>query len=165
MTCLKAKKVSLLKQREDSLIKIGYKFFKFMLAGLPGFFAAILLNAFLVEYVKLSIPITYFFVLVIQTVINFLFCGKFAFNQKSKDFIRFGVFFKFSSSVIIFRLLNWFAYYVMVHFLFVYYLLAQFINVIFFSILKYLVLKKVFTLKNYLEDPMSDVLQKKHYAE
>lgn len=165
MTYLKAKTVSLLKQREGNLIKTGYKFFIFMLSGLPGFFAAILLNAFLVEYVKLSIPITYFFVLVVQIIINFLCCGKFAFNQKSKDFVKFGVFFKFSSSVIIFRILDWLVYYVMVHFLFVYYLLAQFVNVMLFSILKYLVLKKVFDIKNYLEDSMDDVLQKKHYVE
>lgn len=156
MTYLKAKTMSLLKQREGGLIETGYRFFIFMLSGLPGFFAAILLNAFLVEYVKLSIPTTYFFVLVVQAIINFLCCGKFAFNQKSKDFVKPSVFLKFLLSVLVFRILDWLAYYVMVHFLFVYYLLAQLINVTFFSILKYLVLKKIFDIKS-SEEFMGDV--------
>jgi len=138
----------MLKQQENNLIKTSYKFLIFMLAGLPGFAAAIFLNAFLVEYVKLSVPITYFFVLVIQTIINFLFCGKFAFNRKSKDFVKLNVFFKFLSAIVVFRILNWLTYYAMVNFLFVYYLEAQIINVILFSILKYLVFKRVFETKD-----------------
>jgi len=116
--------------------KTLFKFFKFMLSGLPAFTLAIPLNYALVEYVSLYKPLAYGLVLLLQVSVNFFILRRFVFNTSRKDPIL-KQYFIFMGGIGFVRLLDFLSYSLFVEVIGIYYLYVQLANVAIFSVVKF----------------------------
>lgn len=112
------------------------KLLRFLLAGLPAFGVAILLNYALVRWLALSKPAAYLLVLAVQIVINFFACRFLVFSVHPslnlwKSFV---VFF---NGIILFRAADWGVYVLLTSKAGLPFLAVQLFNVALFSVLKY----------------------------
>lgn len=118
------------------------KVIRFLVAGVPAFLVAIVLNYTLVQVLGLNKPIAYALVLVVQIVINFFACRFFVFEVDPALKMRrsFAIFF---NGIALFRLADWIVYSILTHFG-VPFLLAQMANIAVFAVLKFEFSRRVF---------------------
>lgn len=130
-----------------SLFRMMRKYFGFLLAGIPGFIIAFFLNILAVQNLGIQPSIAYAIVLIIQIIINFIFCKIFIF-EKSTNISLLVQFMQFLSTIIIFRILDWGLYTYLVQVWKWNFIIVQIMNIILFSFLKFLFSLNIFEKKN-----------------
>jgi putative flippase GtrA len=97
-----------------------------------------------VEHAKLPHAVAYAAVMVFQVLVNYLMCKAFVFHVPGRR-ANLGEFRRFTTGILVFRLLDWGVYLLLVDGLGVYYLLAQVFNVAVFGLVKFLFTERVLT--------------------
>jgi putative flippase GtrA len=112
------------------------KLFRFLVAGLPGYVLAVLVNYLLVHFLRWPKPGAYLLVLLLQVTLNFVIARRFVFAVPAGSSVS-RQYFSFMGGVVVFRGLDWALYTCMVEFLGVHFILAQLGNVALFSVLRF----------------------------
>lgn len=123
------------------------RYLRFLAVGLPAFLLAVPLNALLVETAHMSKPTAYGIVLCFQVSINFELCRRFVFPEGQqaswwKQFIP------FMTSILLFRIVDWYLYTLIVIRFPELYIATQLFNVALFSLLKFSVTRFIFLHKS-----------------
>jgi len=115
------------------------------MAGLPAFLIALPLNYFFVEIIQLEKEFSYFLIMVLQVLINFLLSIKLVFFETvGYSLYNFSV---FLSVVLFVRFFDWYLYGILINNFNVYFIIIQILNVAFFSYLKFVALEKFYRAK------------------
>jgi putative flippase GtrA len=125
-------------------VKIQHrKLLRFLLAGVPTFVGAVLLNYALVHWLGWGKALAYAAVLAVQTTANFFVCRIFVFDTKPVASLwkSFAVFF---NGIILFRLFDWLVYVLLTQYFAVPFIGAQLFNVVLFGLLKFEFARRVF---------------------
>ena len=118
------------------------KLFGFLVAGLPAFFIAVLLNYFLVDHLRWYEPLAYAVVLIFQVTMNFFMCRIFVFKEwNDKSILQ--QFWQFVCGILALRVGDWVLYSFLVRTCGFYYLGVQFANILIFAVLKFKYTQKV----------------------
>tara|TARA_B100001939_G_C16538780_1_gene445359 strand:- start:3 stop:395 length:393 start_codon:yes stop_codon:yes gene_type:complete len=115
----------------------------FFLVGLPSYILAVALNYYLVEFIDISVLISYLLVLILQVVINFFLNLKYVFksNGYKSTLLKFK---HFSLSIITVRFLDWSLFALIISLFDIWYLFVQTLNILVFGLIKYVLSKKIF---------------------
>lgn len=117
-------------------------FLVFLIAGLPSFIVALVLNYVLVSFFFWPIPVAYALVLLIQVSINFFMAKNYVFKTKANTTLAIQ-YFQFISGIFAFRFFDWLLYLVLTQVLATHFIIIQFGNIVVFSLLKYRFAKRV----------------------
>jgi putative flippase GtrA len=123
------------------------KLLRFLLAGLPAFVTASLLNYVLVKLAGTPKPIAYAVVLLVQLIINFFICRYFVF-EVHPTFNWWKSFIVFFNGVVFFRLLDWGLYVLLTSHFGLPFLGVQLFNVALFSVLRFEFSRGIFERKS-----------------
>ena len=115
----------------------------FFLVGLPSYILAVALNYYLVEFIDISVLISYLLVLILQVIINFFLNLKYVFksNYYKSTLLKFK---HFSLSIITVRFLDWSLFALIISLFDIWYLFVQTLNILVFGLIKYVLSKKIF---------------------
>lgn len=118
------------------------KLIRFLLAGLPGLAAALLLNYALVQGLACPKPLAYALVLIVQVSLNFLLCRAFVFDVAPGQNIltQYAV---FLAGIGAFRIADWALYSLIVSTTPVPFLIVQLFNVALFSVGKFIFARRL----------------------
>ena len=118
------------------------RLFIFLLAGLPAFGMAIVLNYVLVEWISVPPALAYAPVLFLQVTINFFVVRRFVFDPSRSDASLLAQYVTFLGGVAVLRGADWLAYVLMLA-AGVFFLAAQLINVVVFSVIRFVFVQRV----------------------
>jgi len=116
---------------------------RFGLWGLPGFITGILLNLLFVELIQLNVYISYVYVLIILTLVNFFIVDRIVFKSKEKKNNSKKRFMHFTGITLSSRGLEWLSYSALIYFFNFFYIFVQIGVSIIFVFFKYFVLREV----------------------
>lgn len=119
------------------------KFIQFGLWGIPGFVLSILLNVFFVEMIDLNVYISFVYVLLIITFLNYFIVDKIVFKSDNKKIAAGNRFILFVAVTLSSRALEWSSYSAIIYFFGFHYILVQIFVSASFVLFKFLVLRKV----------------------
>jgi len=124
-------------------IKSFKKFIQFGLWGIPGFILSIILNGLFVEFFSINVYISFFYVLLIITVLNFFIVDGIVFKSNNKKLKTKNRFLLFVSVTLSSRALEWTSYSVVIYLFGFHYILVQIGVSATFVLAKFLILRKV----------------------
>lgn len=122
------------------------KILRFLIAGLPAFGVAFVLNYLLVKKLEMGTASAYALVLVVQIVINFFACRYFVFDVCPRQNL-WKSFLVFFNGIVIFRIFDWAVYTLLTGWFGIPFWAAQLFNVVLFAVLKFEFTRRIFERK------------------
>lgn len=116
---------------------------RFGLWGLPGFITGILLNYLFVEFANINVYLSYIYVLIILSILNYFIVDRIVFKSDNKKLDVKDRFYRFTIITLSSRGLEWCLYSIIIYLFGFFYIYVQIGVSILFVVLKYFFLRSV----------------------